>query len=113
MPAEVVVELALVGLFLINLASGSAVQIEALRSITGGEYTLVFWALFVGVGLLVPLLLELLERRGIAKSLAILAPVLVLLGGYVLRQVMVDVGQESTWTRYDTQFSAELLERLQ
>jgi formate-dependent nitrite reductase membrane component NrfD len=109
----IVVELALVGLFLINLASGSGVQIEALRSITGGDYTLVFWVLFVGVGLLIPLLLELLEQRGFLKSLALVAPVLVLLGGYVLRQVMIDVGQESTWTRYDTQFSAELLERLE
>jgi hypothetical protein len=35
-----------------------------------------------------------------------------LLGGYVLRQVMVDVGQESTWTRYDTQYNAELMQRL-
>ena len=109
----IVVELALVALFLINLASGSGVQIEALQSITGGEYTLIFWVLFVGIGLLVPLLLELLEQRGIAKSLAMLAPLLVLLGGYVLRQVMIDVGQESTWTRYDTQFSAEVLERLE
>jgi formate-dependent nitrite reductase membrane component NrfD len=109
----IVVELALVGLFLINLASGSGRQIEALQSITGGTHTLVFWALFVGAGLLVPLFLEVLERRGIARSLAVLAPILVLLGGYVLRQVMIDVGQESTWTRYDTQFSAELLERLE
>jgi formate-dependent nitrite reductase membrane component NrfD len=109
----IVVELALVSLFLINLASGSGVQIEALQSITGGDHTLVFWVLFVGIGLLVPLFLELLEQRGVTKSLAMLAPVLVLLGGYVLRQVMIDVGQESTWTRYDTQFSAELLERLE
>ena len=54
-----------------------------------------------------------LEMRGIGKSLALLAPVLVLIGGYALRQVMIDVGQDSTWTRYPTQFSAELLERLE
>jgi len=35
-----------------------------------------------------------------------------LLGGYVLRQVMIDIGQESTWTRYDTQYNAELMQRL-
>ena len=35
-----------------------------------------------------------------------------LLGGYVLRQVMIDIGQESTWTSYDTQYNAELLQRL-
>ncbi len=105
-------ELALVALFIINLASGTEQQLVALDSIMSGPYTFVFWVLFVGVGLLVPLLLELLEIRGFARRVAIIAPVLVLLGGYVLRQVMVDVGQESTWTRYDTQYNAELMQRL-
>ena len=111
--ALIVAEIALVGLFLVNLASGSAQHIEALRSVTGGPYTMVFWVLFVGLGLVIPLLLELLEMRGYAKSIAIIAPVLVLIGGYALRQVMIDVGQESTWTDYDTQYSAELLERME
>ena len=108
----IMVEIALVALFLINLATGSGQQIEALQSVTGGPYTLIFWVLFVGIGLLIPLLLELLEIRGIGKSLAMLAPVLVLLGGYVLRQVMLDAGQESSWTHYPSQYNSELLQRL-
>ena len=107
----IVAEIALVALFLINLATGSGQQIEALQSVTGGSYTFVFWVLFVGFGLLIPLLLELLEISGVSRSMAMLAPVLVLIGGYVLRQVMLDAGQESTWTRYPTQYSAELLQR--
>ena len=106
-------ELALVGLFLISLATGTAKHIEALQSITGGPFTMVFWVLFVGIGLVIPLLLEMLEMRGIAKSVAMLAPVLVLVGGYALRQVMIDVGQDSTWTRYPSQYSAEILERME
>ena len=109
----ILAEIALVGLFLINLASGSAQQIEALDSIMGGPYTMVFWVLFVGIGLIIPLLLEMLEMRGLLKSVAMIAPVLVLLGGYALRQVLLDVGQESTWTNYPTQFNSELLERLE
>jgi protein NrfD len=105
-------ELALVALFVINLATGTEQQLVALDSITRGAHAQVFWVLFVGIGLLVPLLLELLEIRGFARRAAIVAPILVLLGGYVLRQVMVDVGQESTWTRYDTQYNAELMQRL-
>jgi protein NrfD len=108
----IMAEIALVALFLINLATGSGQQIEALQSVMGGPYTLIFWVLFVGIGLLIPLLLELLEIRGIGKSLAMLAPVLVLLGGYVLRQVMLDAGQESTWTHYPSQYNSELLQRL-
>lgn len=106
-------ELALVGLFLISLATGTAKHIEALQSITGGPFTMVFWVLFVGIGLVIPLLLEMLEMRGIARSVAMLAPVLVLVGGYALRQVMIDVGQDSTWTHYPSQYSAEILERME
>ena len=105
-------EIALVALSLISLASGSGQHIEALQSVMGGSYTLAFWVLFVGIGLLIPMLLEILEISGINKSLAMLAPVLVLIGGYALRQVVMDAGQESTWTSYSTQYSSELLQRL-
>lgn len=107
----ILAEIALVALFLINLATGSGQQIEALESVTGGSYTFVFWVLFVGFGLLIPLLLEVLEISGFSRSMSMLAPVLVLVGGYALRQVMLDAGQDSTWTRYPTQYSAELLQR--
>jgi protein NrfD len=105
-------EIALVVLMLISLASGSGQHIEALQSVMGGSYTLAFWVLFVGIGLLIPLLLEILDISGVSKSLAMLAPVLVLVGGYALRHVVMDAGQESTWTQYSTQYDSELLQRL-
>jgi protein NrfD len=108
----IVVELALVALFLVSLANGSAQHIDALQGIMSGPYALVFWVLFIGIGLLVPLVLELLEINGFARRIAVMAPVLVLVGGYALRQVMLDVGQASTWTQYDSQFSHELMERV-
>jgi formate-dependent nitrite reductase membrane component NrfD len=108
----IMAEIALVALSLISLASGSGQHIDALQSVMGGSYTLAFWVLFVGIGLLIPMLLEILEISGISKSLAMLAPVLVLIGGYALRQVVMDAGQESTWTNYSTQFNSELLQRL-
>lgn len=108
----ILAEIALVVLSLISLASGSGQHIDALQSVMGGPYTLAFWGLFVGIGLLIPLLLEILEISGISKSLALLAPVLVLVGGYALRQVVLDAGQDSTWTNYSTQYSSELLQRL-
>jgi hypothetical protein len=63
--------------------------------------------MFFCIGLVIPMLLEILEMAGISKSLAMLAPVLVLVGGYALRQVVLDAGQESTWTHYETQYSPE------
>ena len=78
----------------------------------GGAHTFAFWVLFVGIGLLLPLLFELLEMRGLGKPLALAAAILVLIGGYTLRHVMLEVGQESSWTNYPSQYSAELLDRL-
>ena len=110
----IVIELVLVGLFIINLATGSAAQIRALECcVMGGPYTFAFWVLFVGIGLLIPLVLELLEMRGLGSTLALVAAVLVLFGGYTLRHVMMEVGQQSTWTSYETQYNAELLQRLE
>lgn len=108
----IVAEIALVVLFLINLATGSGQQIDALQAVFGGPYTFVFWVLFFTIGLLIPLLLETLEITGVSRKLAMLAPILVLFGGYALRQIMLDAGQESSWTQYDTQYNSELLERL-
>jgi formate-dependent nitrite reductase membrane component NrfD len=110
----IVTELALVALFIINLATGSAPQIQALECcVMGGPHTFAFWVLFVGIGLLIPLLLEILEVRGLGATLALVAAVLVLFGGYTLRHVMLEVGQQSTWTQYGTQYNSELLQRLE
>ena len=108
----IVAKLALVGLYLVNLATGSGQQLEALQRITGGAYTTAFWGLFVGLCLVLPLLLGVLRISAASRAAAVLAAVLVVISGYAMRQVVLDVGQESSWTIYDTQYSAELLERL-
>jgi formate-dependent nitrite reductase membrane component NrfD len=107
----IAVELVIVGLLIINLSTGGAVQLSAARMVLGGEYTLAFWGLFVTLGLLVPWVLELWELRG-GRALAVLGPVLVLVGGYILRHVIVGLGQASTWTHYANEFNTELLQRL-
>jgi protein NrfD len=108
----IAVELVIVALLIVNLSTGGAVQLSAARMVLGGEYTLAFWGLFVALGLLVPLMLELWELRGGQRALAVLGPVLVLVGGYILRHVIVGLGQASTWTQYANEFNTELLQRL-
>jgi formate-dependent nitrite reductase membrane component NrfD len=108
----IVAELTLVLLLLINLTTGSQPQLEAARHLLGGDYTLVFWGVFVLLGLLIPLGLEVLELRGVAVWAA-LAPVLVLMGGYALRQITVDLGQETTWVQYEQPYDPALLRRLE
>lgn len=105
------VEILFVALLIIGLSVGSNVQLEALDLILGGPYTTMFWVGFVGLGLLIPLVLELAELSGRMK-LAVLAPVLVLVGGFLLRQVTIDVGQASTWQEYSVSYDSSLMERL-
>ncbi len=107
----IALELLLVGLLVVGLASGAQVQFDALALIMGGSYTVPFWVWFVALGLLVPLALELWELRG-PHALALLAPLLVLGGGYLLRHLTVELGQLSTWNDYAVQFDPALLERL-
>jgi protein NrfD len=108
----IVAKLAFLALYLVNLATGSGQQLEALQRILGGDYTTAFWVLFVGLCLLLPLALGALRISSANAAAAVLASVLVVISGYAMRQVVLDVGQESSWTIYDTQYSAELLERL-
>ena len=61
---------------------------------------------------LVPLLLEFIDLVHANRTLAILGPVLVLLGGYMLRHVTVNLGQETSWQDYGTQYSVESLKRI-
>ena len=105
------VELTLIALLIINLGTGPAQQLEAMHMVMGGEYTVPFWLWFVLPGLLVPLILEILEMRGIC-NFSLTASLLVLYGGYMLRYLTVELGQLSTWSEYATQFDPQLLERL-
>lgn len=108
----IIAEIALVGLLLISLATGAKLQLLALRHLFAGGYMVAFWGVFVGVGLLVPLLLDYLEIRGRLHRFALLAPALVLFGGLALRVIVVDLGQETRWTHYDSEYNTQLLERL-
>ena len=77
---------------------------EALALVLGGPFTFTFWILFLTLGLLVPLGIELWEFRPvllgkgplhIQPRWAASAAGLVLFGGYVLRYVFVYAGQAS------------------
>lgn len=107
----ILVEMVLVALLIIGLSTGAQVQQEALGLIFGGPFTLLFWGGFFTLGLVLPLALETAEMAGRFR-LALLAPVLVLVGGFMLRQVALDVGQSSSWQNYAVSYDAALLERL-
>lgn len=88
----IVLELALLGAFLIGLASGGQSAKAAAAKFFGGDFTATFWALVVVAGLAVPLGLELLEGKKKLKP-TVLAPALLLIGGFSLRWILVLAGQ--------------------
>lgn len=90
-------ELVLIGLFLIGLLSSTQVHIEAAGLLLGGAYTAVFWVFVVGLGLVIPLLLQLLTVTDKIRHTP-LASLLVLAGGVVLRFVIVHAGQLTHWS---------------
>lgn len=85
----------IIHMFMGFLASSQA-QVDAAHLFLGGDYTVVFWVFVVMLGLLIPALLEILELRGFAINPKIPA-ILVLLGGFILRFVIVYAGQVSHW----------------
>lgn len=89
------VELLVLVLFLAGLASSTGVHRQALELLVGGPYTAVFWIFVVGVGIVVPLLVQTLAVRGYLPHTAV-APLMVLAGGLLLRFVFVFAGQASS-----------------
>ncbi|WP_031405802.1 NrfD/PsrC family molybdoenzyme membrane anchor subunit [Thiomonas sp. FB-Cd] len=108
----ILVELALIGLFLADMLNGNALQRDAAAHVLGGGATQVFWLGFIGAGLALPLALELVLWRRSMVSVAAVAAVLVLFGGFLLRDVVVKTGQETSWSHFDNQFNASLLKDL-
>jgi formate-dependent nitrite reductase membrane component NrfD len=91
-------ELAVIVLFLIGLANATAVHAQAAALLLGGPMTAVFWVGVVGLGIVLPLVIQSLAvTHRIAHTPV--APLLVLAGGLALRFVIVAAGQLSHWPR--------------
>ncbi len=88
----VFIELGLIVHLIMSMYAGSEVQLEAMQLLVGGEFTLMFFGFVVILGLIVPAVLEFTEIIGFKVPVAIPA-LLILIGGLVLRFVMVEAGQ--------------------
>jgi len=92
-----VTELVLIALFLIGLVSSTQVHQAAAGLLLGGEYSAVFWVFVVGLGVVIPLFIQLLAVNHKIRHTSV-APLLVLAGGVLLRFVIVYAGQVSSWS---------------
>ncbi len=94
--ALIIIELALIVHMIMGMYAGSAVQLEALDILIGGEYTVMFFVFVIILGLIFPAILESIELLGF-KVPVVIPAVLILIGGLIFRMVMIEAGQ---LTRY-------------
>jgi len=92
-----ITELVFIILFLIGLVNASGVHREAADMLLGGPFTAEFWVLVVGLGLLVPTVIQSLAAARKIRHTAV-APLLVLAGGLLFRFVIVMAGHLTHWT---------------
>jgi len=91
-------ELFVFGGFITGMLTSTRVHVEAIMLILTGTYAPVFWVFVIGLGVIIPLFLQLLAVNKKIPHTP-LAPVMVMAGGLILRFVIVYAGQVSHWTR--------------
>ena len=92
----VTIELAIMALWLLGLLTATSVHRDAAALLLTGDFAPAFWSLVIFTGLLTPLFIQLAELRGQVRHTATPA-VLVLIGGFALRWILVSAGQTSHW----------------
>ena len=70
---------------------------KAAGLLINGEFSAFFWVFVVGLGVLIPLFIQLLAVNHKIRHTSV-APLLVLAGGVLLRFVIVYAGQVSSWS---------------
>ncbi len=95
--AFLTLELFVFGGFITGLLTSTRVHIEAVKLILVGPFAPYFWVLVIGLGIVLPLTLQLLAVNHKVKHSPV-PPLLVLAGGLALRFVIVYAGQFSHWT---------------
>ena len=89
-----VAELVFIFILLVNLYTTSASHAVAAALVTTGPYAMAFWGGVVIVGVLLPLAWQALELSHKVRH-TVAPAVLVLIGGFTLRWIMVNAGQVS------------------
>lgn len=92
----IAIELFLIVHMFMGFLASTQVQINAANLFLGGPYTAPFWMLVVGIGLLLPAVLESLELMKFSIPYYI-PPMLVIFGGIMLRFILAYAGQLSRW----------------
>jgi polysulfide reductase chain C len=82
----------LILLFAIVRGAGPVAQ-AGLAALISGVYGTTFWLGAVGVGLIIPLILELTSRRRVSMGVTAISAILILIGGFLTKYVIMVAGQ--------------------
>ncbi len=101
----IVIELFIIVPFIVHAQLGTLSVRAASTLVIGGPYTMPFWIGVVLLGVLVPMLFEVSDLLGwiaalprpLRRAVHFTVPVLILVGGYLLRWVFVHAGQASSF----------------
>lgn len=91
-----IAELIIIGLIFIGFLSSPQASQDAVNLLLSGSYAAVFWIFVVLMGIVLPLIIQILAVSDKIQHTPI-APIMVILGGLILRFVIVYAGQESSW----------------
>lgn len=92
-----IAEFFIIILIIIGFLSSTQTHIEAVKMFLGGEFTAIFWVFVVGLGIVLPLIIQLAAVTNKIHHTPI-APIFVLIGGLLLRLIIVSAGQASHWS---------------
>ena len=88
-------ELGLIEVELINLYFGGAEAVSMLKHLVKGEYSFLFWIVEIFLGGILPIMI--LLRKKITPQLQAIASVLILIGIFTMRYIVVVGGQVPTF----------------
>ena len=91
-----VIELFVISLMLIGLVTSTQVHMDAAYLLLDGPFAASFWVFVIALGIVIPLIIQLLAVNHKIHHTPI-APIMVIIGGLILRFVIVAAGQYSHW----------------
>lgn len=91
-----ILELFVIMLLLVGLLTTSKVHIAAARLLIDGAYAPQFWVFVIMLGIIIPLVIQLLAVNHKIKHTPV-APIMVIVGGLILRFIIVYAGQFSKY----------------
>lgn len=89
----VVLELALIFTEVLVLLNGGQDAVLGVKAFLTGDYSFLFWAVEIGIGSIIPLAILLSSNRAAKLSLQSIAAILVLVGVFAMRYIVVMAGQ--------------------